>query len=158
MTSDTVEMTLSKHMLSPLSLSPKNNRGTCQKWWGKWNCNCCVGSMSLLNMALVYIRVGWEFLILFHISLRGFGLPCFDLSSTHFLVTMTSAHLMSNTAKSTIVPPICSREVDLCNNTTSSAISPKSFYLCLVSMMWEALWPTFDQGHLLSTSAHYPGR
>ena len=28
--------------------------------------------------------------------------------------------------------------------------------LCLMSMMWETLWPTFDQGHFLSTSAHYP--
>ena len=30
-------------------------------------------------------------------------------------------------------------------------------FLCLASMMWETLWPTFDQGHFLSTSAHYPG-
>ena len=51
-------MTLSKHMLSPSSFSSKNNRGTCQNWWGKWNCNNGrVGSMSLLNMALVCIRV-----------------------------------------------------------------------------------------------------
>ena len=51
-------MTPFKHMLSPSSLSSKNNRGTCQKWWGEWNHNCClVGSMSLLNMALVCIRV-----------------------------------------------------------------------------------------------------
>ena len=36
----------------------KNNRGTHQKWWGKWNRNnCCVGSMSLLNMALLCFRV-----------------------------------------------------------------------------------------------------
>jgi len=36
----------------------KNNLGTRQKWWGKWNHNYCrVGSMSLLNMALVCIRV-----------------------------------------------------------------------------------------------------
>ena len=31
------------------------------------------------------------------------------------------------------------------------------FSLYLVSMMWETLWPTFDQGHFLSTSAHYLG-
>ena len=30
-------------------------------------------------------------------------------------------------------------------------------FLYLVLMMWETLWPTFDQGHFLSTSAHYPG-
>ena len=29
--------------------------------------------------------------------------------------------------------------------------------LCLMSTMWEKLWPTFDQGHFLSTSVHYPG-
>jgi len=29
-------------------------------------------------------------------------------------------------------------------------------FLCLVSMTWETLCPTFDQGHFLSTSAHYP--
>ena len=37
----------------------------------------------------------------------------FDLSSALFHVVMTSNPLMSNTAKSTIVPPICSREVCL---------------------------------------------
>lgn len=36
----------------------KNNWGTRQKWWGKWNHNDRrVGSMSLLNMALVCFRV-----------------------------------------------------------------------------------------------------
>ena len=98
----------------------KNNWGTRQKWWGKWNHNNCrVGSMSLLNMALVCFRVWvgtshlvsrwppWVWVILF------------DLSSAHCLVTMTFDPLMSNTAKSAVVPPICSREVDLCKITTS---------------------------------------
>ena len=41
-----------------VKLVNKNNWGTRQKWWGKWNHNCCrVGSMSLLNMALVCIRI-----------------------------------------------------------------------------------------------------
>ena len=36
----------------------KNNWDTRQKWWGTWNHNYFrVGSMSLLNMALVCIRV-----------------------------------------------------------------------------------------------------
>lgn len=159
MTSGIVEMTLFEHMLSPSSLSSKNNRGTCQKWWGKWNCNHSrVGSMSLLNMALFCFVSGWVHLILFFTGLRGFGL---SYSTSHLpisIITIPSAHLMSNTAKPATVPPICSRDVDLCNNTTSSAISHKSFFLCLVSVMWESLWPTFDQGHFLSTSAHYPGR
>ena len=118
---------------------------------------CRVGSMSLLDMALVCFRV-WVGIshLIFHLP-PWIWVIRFDLSSVHCLVTMTSDPLMSNTANSTIVLPICSREVDLCNNTTSSAISHKSFYLCLVSMMWETLWPTFDQGHFLSTSAHYPG-
>jgi len=74
----------------------KNNRGTCQKWWGKWNGNRSrVGSMSLLNMALLCLVSGWDHLILFFASLRGFGLSYFDLSSARCLVSMTSAHLMS---------------------------------------------------------------
>ena len=86
----------------------------------------------------------------------------FDLSSVHCLVTMTSDPLMSNTAKSTVVPFACSREVDLCKYQPSSdshmiLIHKNIMFLCLVSMMWETLWPTFDQGHFLSTSAHYPG-
>ena len=44
----------------------------------------------------------------------------FDLSSVHCLVTMTFDPLMSNTAKSTVVPSICSREVGLCKYQPSS--------------------------------------
>jgi len=52
----------------------KNNRGTRQKWWGKWNCNNCrVDSMSLLNMALLCFVSGWDHLISFCTGLRGFG-------------------------------------------------------------------------------------
>jgi len=98
----------------------KNNLGTRQKWWGKWNHNYCrVSSMSLLNMALVCIRVwvGTSHLV--------FRLPSwvwvilFDLSSAYCLITITFDPLMSNTAKSAVVPPICSREVYLCRITTS---------------------------------------
>jgi len=98
----------------------KNNWGTHQKWWGKWNHNNCrVGSMSLLNMALFCVRVwvGTSHLI-FHWP-PWVWVILFDLSSAHCFVTMTFDPLMSNTAKSVVVPPICSREVDLCTTTTS---------------------------------------
>ena len=59
------------------------------------------------------------------------------------------------------MPFICSREVDLYKYQPSSdshliLIQKDIMFLCLTSMMWETLWPTFDQGHFLSTSAHYP--
>jgi len=104
----------------PVKLVNKNNWGTCQKWWGKWNFNHCrVGNMSLLNVAFVCIRVwvGTSHLV-FHLP-PWVWVILFDLSSAHCLVTMTSDHLMSNTAKSTVMPLICSREVDLCKLTTS---------------------------------------
>jgi len=73
-----------------------------------------VGSMSLLNMALLCFRVRVG------ISDLAFHLPpwvwviLFDLSSAHYLVIVTSDLVMSNTANFTVVPSICSREVDLC--------------------------------------------
>ena len=75
--------------------------------------------MSLLNMALVCIRVwvGTSHLI-FHLP-PWVWVILFDLSSARCLVTMTSDHLMSDIAKSTVVPPICSREVNLYKLTTS---------------------------------------
>ena len=129
----------------------------------KWNQHRCrVGSMSLLNMALVCIRVefGTSHLI-FHLPLWVWVIP-FDLSSTLCLVIMTSDIFMSNTTKSTVVLPICSREVDLYKFQPSSdshliVIHKNILFLCLTSMMWETLWPTFDQGHFLLTSTHYPG-
>ena len=102
-------------MLSPSSLLSKIIGVLARNGGGKWNQrHCRVGSMSLLNMALVCIRVrlGTSHLVL-HLPLWVWIIP-FDLSSTHCLVTMTSDPLMSNTAKSTVVPFTCSREVDLC--------------------------------------------
>ena len=85
----------------------------------------------------------------------------FDLSSALCLIIMTPDLLMSNTAKSTVVLPICSREVDLCNFQPSSnshlILIHNIIFHYLASMMWETIWPTFDQGHFLSTSAHYLG-
>jgi len=125
--------------------------------------HCRVGSMSLLNMALVCIRVGLgtSHLVL-HLPPWVWIIP-FDVSSAHFLVTMPSDPIMSNTATSTVVPFICLREVGLCKYQPSSDShtilihNKKIMFLCLVSLMWETLWPTIDQGHFLSTPAHYPG-
>ena len=117
MTSDLVEMTHHKHMLSPSSLLKiiwvlaRNGGG--KENFGNHN-YCRVYSMSLLNMALLCFCVGVGIShLIFHL-LPWVWVILFDLSSTCCLVTMTSDHLMSNTAKSTVVPPICSREVDLC--------------------------------------------
>ena len=151
-------------MLSPSSLLSKIIGVLARNGGGKWNQHHCrVGSMSLLNMALVCIRVGLgtSHLVL-HLPLWVWIIH-FDLSSARCLVTMTYDPLMSNTTKSTVVPFICSREFGLCEYQPSSdshtiLIHNKNImFLCLVSMMWEPLWPTFDQGHFLSTSAHYPG-
>ena len=120
---------------------------------------CRVGSMSLLNMALLCFRVGVGIShLIFHLP-PWVWVILFDLSSAHCLVIMTSDPSMSNTANSTVVPPICSREVDLCRILNLPLIphTKHLILLCLVSMMWETLWPTFNQGHFLSTSAHYPG-
>ena len=106
--------------------------------------------------------LGWGHLIsVFHLPSWVWVIP-FDFSLALCLVTMTSDLLMSNTAKSTVMPFICSRGVDLCKHQHSSdshliVIHKNTMFLCLASMMWETLWPTFDQGHFLSTSAHYPG-
>jgi len=68
----------------------KNNWGTRQRWWGKWNHNNCrVGSMSLLNMALVAFMSGWGHLISFFHLPPWVWVILFDLSSAHCLVTMT---------------------------------------------------------------------
>ena len=40
---------------------------------------------------------------------------------------------------------------------SSDPDSQNIMFLCLTSMMWETLWPTFDQGHFLWTSCHYLG-
>ena len=83
---------------------------------GKWNqYHSRVGSMSLLNKALVciHVRLGTSHLV---ICLPPWvWVISFDRSSALCHVTMTSNPLMSNTAKSNFMPPICSREVGLCN-------------------------------------------
>ena len=87
----------------------------------KWNHRHCRRQYVALEhgTCLHSCRVG-------DISSRCFTLPpwvwviSFDLSSVHCLVAMTSDPLMSNTAKSIVVPFIFSREVDLCKYRPSS--------------------------------------
>ena len=102
-------------MLSPSSLSSKLIGVLARNGGEKWNQHRChVSSMSLLNMALVSIRVRLATShLVFHFPPWVWVIP-FDLSFSLFLVIMTSDILMSNTTKSTVVPLICSREVDLC--------------------------------------------
>ena len=150
-------------MVSSSSLC-KNKEVLTEMVGEKWNHRRCRRQYVALEhgTCLHSCRVG-------EISSHCFSLPPwvwvipFDLSSAHCLVTMTFDPLTSNTAKSAVVPSICSREVGLCKYQPSSVshmilIHNKNImFLCLVSMMWESLWPTFDQGHFLSTSTHYPG-
>ena len=150
-------------MLSPSSLLTKIIGVLARNGGGKkWNQHHCrVGSMSPLNMELVCIRVGLGTShLIFHLPPWVWIIP-FDLSSVLCLVAMTSDPLMSNAAKSTVMPFICSREVELYKYQPSSNSHPilihkDIMFLCLASMMWETVWPAFDQGHFLSTSTHYP--
>ena len=135
----------------PFKLVFKNNWGTCQKWWGKWNqYHRRVGSMSLLNMALVYIRVGLGTSHLILCLPPWVWVIHFDLSSTLFLVTMTSDLLMSNNAKSIVMPMICSREVDLCKFQPSS-----DSHLVLIHKHYIPLSHIDDVGN---TTAHLRSR
>ncbi len=154
-------MTPLNHMLSSSSFPSKNNRGTRQKWWGnKGIIIIVVGSMSLLNMALSAFVSGWGHRISFQICLHGFGL---SILTIHLLLVLSSWPLI---VWHQILPNplLCHRYVQ--EKLTSAEYSTSLWYLtqnmifllCLVSMMWETLWPTFDQDHFLSTSAHYPGR
>ena len=112
-------MSQHKHMLSPSSLSKiigvlaRNGGGKTNFFNHNYYRN---GSMSLLNMALLLSCPGWGYFISYR-SLASMDLgTLFDLSSTHCLIIMTFDTLMSSTANSVNVPPICSREVDLWKN------------------------------------------
>ena len=149
-------------MLSPSSLLSKIIGVLARNGGEKWNQHHCrVGSMSLLNMALVCIHVGlgtyhlvfhlppwvWVILLTSHLLFSSSSWPLIfwcqilpnPLSCRHYVQEkLTSANIN--------LPLI------LCWSWFVNIIS-----LCLMWMMWETLWPTFDQGHFLSTSAHYPG-
>ena len=138
-----------KHMLSSSSLC-KNKEVLAKHGGEKWNqYRRRVGSMSLLNMTLVCIRVSLGKSHLVFWFPPWVWVISFDHSSALCHEIMTSDPLMSNTAKSSVVSLIYSREIFLCS------FQPPSYFLlvlihkyhipCLVSMMWETLWPSFDQ-------------
>ena len=103
-------------MLSPSSLFSKIIGVLARNGGGKWNqYHSRVGSMSLLNMAFVCIRVGLGTSHLIFCLPPWVWVILFDHSSTICLIIMISKILMSNTAKSSVVSPICSREVGLCS-------------------------------------------
>ena len=74
----------------------------------------CVGSMSLLNMTLV-----WNSCRFGDIQFVNFPpwvwVIYFDLSSALFHVTITSDPVISNISKSRVVSLICTREVSVCS-------------------------------------------
>ena len=144
-------------MLSPSSLFTKIIGVLARNGGGKWN-QTLVGSMSLLNMALVCIRVG---LGTFHFIIclpSWVWVISFDDSSSLCHVTMTSNPLMSNTAKSSVVLPICSRELFPLQFSTSFwfSVGPDSLSsYSSVSYRW--CGKHLQPGYFLSTSAHSPG-
>ena len=99
----------------------KNNWGTRQKWRGKKGTIITVVSAIChswtWHFSAFVSRVGISHSY-FSFASMDLG-TLFGLLSTHCLVIMTFDTLISNTANSINVPPICSREVDLCKETTS---------------------------------------
>ena len=120
-----------------------------------------VGSMSLLNMALVYIYVGLGKSHLVICLPPRVWVISFDRASALCHVTMTSDPLTSNTTKSSVMSPICSREVFLW------IFQPPSDSLLVLIHKHHIPMSRIDDvgnimahlrsGHFLSTSAHYPG-
>ena len=114
--------------------------------------------MSLLNMALVCIRVGLGTSHLVICLPPWVWVISFDRSLALCHIIMTSDPLMSNLVscrryvQENLASTVFNLPLILCRSWIKKIMS-----LCLMSMMWKKLWPTFDQGHFLSTSAHYPG-
>ena len=146
----------------PLQACVKNKEVLARNGGGKWNrSHSRISSMSLLNMALVCIRVGLgtsHFVIFLP---PWIWVISFDLSSVLCHITVTSDPLISNTANSKVVSLICSREVCLC-----SFQPPSDSLLVLIQKHYVPLSRVDDvgnimallqPGHFLSTSAHYPG-
>jgi len=147
-----------KHMLSPSSLLKIT--GVLARNGGENGTMIIVVCRSWTWHFSTFVS-GWEHLISFFTGFRGFGWSRFDVSSTYCLVTMTLIPWCQ------ILPNPLSCRWYVQEKLTSAKLKTSLCYLaqswfityslCLVSMMWETLWPTFDQGHFLSTSAHYPG-
>ena len=146
-------------MLSPSSLFTKIIGVLARNGGGKWN-QTLVSSMSLLNMALVYIRVGLgtsHFIIC--LPTRVWVIS-FDLSSSLCLVTMTSYRSMSNTAKfRSRVANMFKRSsffsfLPLIPSFSLDSLSTYSFFSCRWCGKHDGPPST---GHFLSISANYPG-
>ena len=128
----------------PFKLAIKNNWGTCQKWWGKiGNSISHVGS-SLLNMTLSSsCRVGissfssFTFLGLATISCLPFYL---------YHIIMTTDPMDPKVSKLLVASSICSRVVLLQLHLPLILCIIQNHFssFCLLSMMWETLWPSFD--------------
>ena len=135
-----------KHMLSPSSLLLKIIGVLARNGGGKnGTIVVVVGSMSLLNMALVCIRVGLGTSHLIICLPSWVWVISFDCASALCHITMTSDPLMSNTAKSSVVPPICSREVGL-----SSFQPPSNSLLILIHKHYISLSRVGDVGNVMA--------
>ena len=133
-------------MLSPSSLFSKIIGVLARNGGGKWNQDCSrVGSMSLLNMALAFIFVGLGTSHLVVCLPPWVWVISFDCSSALCCITMTSDPLMSNTAKSNVVPLICSREVGL-----GSFQPPSDSLLVLIHKHYIPLSHVDDVGNIMA--------
>ena len=134
-----------KNMASSSSLC-KTKEVLARNGGEKWNqYHRHVGSMLLLNMALVSsrVRLGTSHLI---ICLPPWvWVISFDHSSALCHVTMTSGPVMSNTAKSNVVLPICSREVGL-----YSFQPPSDYLLVLIHKHYIPLSRVNDVGNIMA--------
>ena len=134
----------------PFKLVFKNNWGTRWKWWGEMEPDCsCVGSMSLLNMALVCIHVGLGTSHFIIFSCMGLGnllwLLIFSLARHHNLRSFDVKHFQikcraTDMFKRSLPLQFFNLPLILCWSWFTNII-----FLYLVSMMCETLWPSFDQ-------------
>ena len=94
---------------SPEMVGEKWNHRRCRRQYVALEHGTCLHSCRVGDISSRYFTLlPWVWVI------------SFDLSSIHCLVTMTFDPLMSNTAKSTVVSFMCSREVGLCKYQPSS--------------------------------------
>lgn len=143
-------------MLSPSSLCFKNNWGTLHKWWGKiWKysigCINYYNILSLLNIDTLSASFQVGISSLCHCP---FEFWVIHFASFHLILAASSwplipwckivAKLWSRVAdmfKSLILLQFVSLHTFLRFSVSSTFI----LFLCLASMMWEKLWPSFDR-------------
>ena len=105
---------------------------------------------------------GWGYLISFSTCLRGFG---WSILTSHLLFALSSwplifwCQILPNPLSCHwyVQEKLTSTKFQPCSDSHLILIHKDIMFLYLMLMMWETLWPTFDQGHFLSTSTHYPG-